>query len=106
MTTLKITPNLTTPEGIERARQIRRSHKGQAHFAGTGPGNKSCRECVSWQHTGRYSLDGPKPAPCRKFKELTGKPGAEVPHSAWACKYFEQKEKPPKLQRHDFGGRE
>lgn len=104
MTRLNLTPHLTIPEGYEQRRLHTRSHKGQAHFAGTGPATKSCRECVSWQSIGGYNKDGPKPSPCRKFRELTGKVGAAVPHSAHSCKYFEQHPTPPRLRMFDFGG--
>lgn len=104
MTRLNLTPHLTIPEGYEERRKHQRSHKGQAHFAGTGPGNKSCRECVSWQHTGQYDGKGPKPARCRQFQTLTGKQGPNVPHTAYSCKYFQQNPNPPRLRMFDFRG--
>jgi hypothetical protein len=65
--------------------------KGMAHFAGTGPEGKTCRECEHWQWNSRRSESGaPQPASCAKWKQLMGSPrdGMAIPHSAKACKYF------------------
>lgn len=76
----------------------RATYPGMAHFAGTGPKGKTCRECVFWTNCGLlvkyYSKSGMyggtiKPLACAKYKELMrGEIGPAVPHDASACKYF------------------
>ena len=74
----------------------RHTFPGQAHFAGTGPLLKTCRECAHWDHArahdyrSKHGMFGGmiKPARCRKFKELTGTTGDKVPDDAAACKHF------------------
>lgn len=76
-------------------KHARVSHPGMAHFAGTGPDNMTCRQCLSFQHkpysyrskTGKYR-GLIMPAPCAKYKAITGAVGAAVPDDAPACKYF------------------
>lgn len=73
-----------------------------AHFAGTGPQGKTCRECVFWKHTqydyraknGKYGGQI-KPAVCGRYRQMTGAEGSKVPDDARACKYFEQIEVAP-----------
>jgi hypothetical protein len=69
---------------------------GQAHFAGTGPQFKTCRECAHWDHGGphdyysrRAKFGGLiKSARCRKYRALTNTDGDKVPDDARACKHF------------------
>lgn len=75
----------------------RQSHPGQAHFAGTGPHGKTCRECVFWNHvTYDYRSKSGKwrglilPANCKKYQQITQKVGDKIPDDAAACKYFDQ----------------
>jgi hypothetical protein len=83
------------------------THVGMAHFAGTGPAGKVCRECKFWREATKHqyytstSRHGPtlKPVPCAKFTRLTGKLGPGVPHGAQACKHFEAAENPPPIKR-------
>jgi hypothetical protein len=82
----------------------RATHKGMAHFAGTGPRGLTCRECIFWDHwKGDYrKKDGLiKPAPCKKYQQLrSGERGNDVPDDAAACKYFEfNQTAPEKYQR-------
>ena len=90
-----LSSKLTEPNKLLGA-QARMTQPGQAHFAGTGPANMTCRQCEHWDHKSyEYrSKSGKfrgliKPACCRKFKALTGMSGAPVPDDAPACKYFE-----------------
>lgn len=87
--------------------QLSKTHKGMAHFAGTGPKGETCRTCV---HFGMGPLDyyaasnkthGPtlKPAPCAKFKSLMGFKGADIPHHASACSHHRKSENPPPIAR-------
>lgn len=83
------------------------THKGMAHFAGTGPAGTFCRGCKFWKESGNvshlyYSSGGKhgarlKPHPCQKFKHLTGSIGPGVPHNARSCKYFDEADKPPPI---------
>lgn len=88
---------------------------GQAHIAGTGPDGKTCRECVffhKWQKEkiggqivdravppGYYSIKykqdplGLKKARCNR--PILNKANRLIPHSAGACRLFEQSENPP-----------
>lgn len=86
--------NLTRAHGALEA-NIRMSHAGQAHFAGTGPDGKTCRMCEHWKSEGYAASGILKPVRCTKYQQLTGKPGSAVPHSAPVCKYFSENEKPP-----------
>ena len=77
--------------------KMRKTHTGMAHFAGTGPEGRSCRECAHWmfKSDGYYSKSGKfanqiKPHRCAKFSQLSaGRAGDAVPANASACKYFE-----------------
>jgi hypothetical protein len=90
-----LSDKLTQPDP-DTTRQARASFPGMAHFAGTGPDNMTCRQCSNWEHHAYdyHSKIGKyhgliKPAPCRKFRAITGKVGDAVPDSASACRYFE-----------------
>lgn len=80
-----------------------RTEQGQAHFGGTGPKGMLCVQCIHWRinqgispsYYSKASGGLLKPHPCRKFKELTGRIGKDVPYNAAACKYFELNPKPP-----------
>ena len=84
--------------------QQRQTAPGMAHWSGSGPKDKTCRECVFWQFERFYSQSGkhggaPMPANCKKYTNLmNGKRGNKVPHHKLACKYFEQNEKPPLIR--------
>jgi len=89
-----------TPAPFDR--NARATYPDQAHFAGTGPATKTCRECLSFDH-GKYDYFAKngkwrgliKPASCRKYRQLTHDIGPTIPDDAMACKYFEQNETPP-----------
>lgn len=59
---------------------------GMAHFAGTGPADKTCGDCASWVMIPR----SPK-MQCARYTKMTGQKGKAIPHSTWACRYFEQR---------------
>lgn len=65
---------------------------GMAHFAGTGPIDKKCGDCV-FRGYYRHEHDARKHNGCRKFKSLTGNNGPEVRSDWRACRHFEQKPK-------------
>lgn len=83
-------------------RLARATHPGMAHFAGTGPSGKTCRECNFWAHGAHdhRSKNGKyhgliEPARCKKFQQITLREGAKVPDDATACRYFDQNPEPP-----------
>lgn len=88
--------HLTEPNP-QLAEWQRKTPNGMAHWAGTGPEGKTCRECEHWQHEKRYYAKRGlqrgtlKPARCRKYKTMmNGQTGGEIPHDARSCKYFAQ----------------
>lgn len=93
------------PAPFDRAARI--THPGMAHFAGSGPALKTCRECEFWggPQPDYRSKNGKwrgliKPARCRKYRALTGAIGDEIPDDAAACRHFEESEKiPPRFDR-------
>lgn len=75
----------------------RATHPGMAHFAGTGPALKTCRECIFWNHRlYDYRAKNGKwrglilPADCNKYRQMTQRAGEKIPDYAAACKYFEE----------------
>lgn len=104
MTLLNIGFNLTNPEGDREFQKRAATHVGMAHFAGSGPAGATCRHCVHWQHADWHSNSGkhggaPKDSACAEHRRLSANPGAKVPHSAMACKYFGEREQPVPLRR-------
>lgn len=82
---------------------LSKTHAGQAHFAGTGPDGKSCRQCVHWAFAGHYAIRSHhggalKPAPCGQFKRMMNAAGAPVPAKAKACRFFSELEDAEKLR--------
>jgi hypothetical protein len=81
------------------------THRGQAHFGGTGPKGKTCRECVHWctfpgtrpDYYGAQKGREIKDQSCREFKRLTQRVGPAVPPDAPACKFFTLTESPPPI---------
>ena len=107
------TPWMTKPLVDESThdRSIKaRSHPGQAHFGGTGPAGKTCRECWHFEiqqadHGGApttfsYTQADLKPGTCAKFAAMMRVNSCpSFPHSAAACKYFEVNPSPPAALR-------
>lgn len=98
MTLLFIDQNLTKTELDAKAS---RTHAGQAHFAGEGPTNHSCRQCAHWQVNSQYPERWKashllKPCQCAKYTERNnGKSGPKVPYDAQSCKFFELNSQAP-----------
>ena len=93
MAVLDFDDTLTQDDGFKET--IAKTHKGMAHFAGTGPAGKHCKDCPYWGLPGaRYESVGgfkqPKPRPCAMFKKLARNPKTlpKVPGTAKACKYI------------------
>lgn len=76
---------------------IENSPPGMAHWSGTGPRDKTCRECTRWLARG-YSKEGAiLDAPCAKYKDMTGRAGARVPARTTSCQFFDQSPNPPAI---------
>lgn len=84
-----------------------RTYPGMAHFAESGPTNKTCRECRQWTgcggESGYYAKKGRhggvlKPRACALYRTMMqGATGPGVPHDARSCKYFEQADASPSI---------
>jgi hypothetical protein len=78
-----------------------------AHWAGSGPPGTTCRECVYWITSGRWSEAGPggsgEPLPgrCRAYKAIgmLKSLGPPLPHATPSCKHYEPAAKPQPLKR-------
>lgn len=85
--------------------KIKRTHLGQAHYAGTGPAGKTCRECVHFLSPGYYSKSDRdrantlKDGACRA--PMSGKARRRFPHSAMSCLLFEQDPDPKPITKED-----
>ena len=78
------------------------TEKGQAHWGGTGPTAKRCRECIHWvpaEGLKMYSVKGMLAKGwCREYARLsnTKAPGPKFKHSALTCRHFDENPEPPK----------
>lgn len=95
---------------------LRKTPPGMAHWAGSGPEGKTCRECLRYSDEGRYAANakkhpagGLKPGRCLKFQEMRKAQreknikGDKFPHTTPACKYFEQHPNPPVAVEKKYG---
>jgi hypothetical protein len=98
MALLPFSPTLTRGYSDTLEQQIRSTHRGQAHFANTGPFGATCGECA---FLGYYQQRRNKAGDtigtthrggCQKFYQLTNAHGPIVPAHAAACRYFERRE--------------
>ncbi len=84
-----------------------RTVPGMAHWAGSGPKGKTCRQCLFWDNCGAdpgyYAKTGKhhgsiKPRSCRKYQQMMNNiEGPAVPHTAAACKYFSPNDVSPQI---------
>lgn len=96
-----LTPHMTIAQGDEVARMQAMSVPGIAHWAGSGPEGKTCRECTFWSCSKSYKRNEGQlePRRCRKFPRLSGGTlGAGVPHDTAACKWFGQAASPAPIE--------
>lgn len=94
-----------TNPSLETARA--QTYPGMAHFAGSGPSQRTCRECLHWTgcglDSGHFAKKGIhagqlKPRACGRYRSLMqGDVGPGVPHNVRACKYFEDNPAPPPI---------
>lgn len=94
-------------------RQVVETYLGQAHFAGTGPDGRTCRECVfyyplgfntdgdlserrEFRYRSRHEIDHPSELhDARCNRPILNKAERCFPHYARACKLFEPSDSPP-----------
>ena len=106
MTTIMLTDGLFRDGQEEIVRLAPRTYVGMAHFAGTGPEGKTCRECDFWATQWKWARvvalghgGFPMPGRCRKHTVFAMRKGEQVPHDAEACKHFAPTENPQPLRR-------
>ena len=92
----------------ESERGFARTPEGMAHWAGSGPKGKSCRECKHYTNEGRYSQNGKfpgylKPGRCRKYATFMRRRGPKFPVRTASCKHFEQNPDAPVEQETKYG---
>lgn len=96
--------HLTEPD--QKIAEYRRSTvPGMAHWSGSGPTGKTCRECAFWTgcglHSGYYAKGGKhrgriKPRSCQKYRDLMqGNVGPSIEADTKSCRYFSLAEKVP-----------
>ncbi|WP_421930069.1 hypothetical protein [Nitratireductor rhodophyticola] len=111
---LRLSEHMTAAKFDE---QVRGTFVGQAHFAGTGPKGKTCRECLHWHKVKRVRIQGTdrfideaappgyfsdkhpeKPGELKKARcnrPIMNKAKRQIPHFAMACRLFEPNDNPP-----------
>ena len=67
----------------ESERGFRETPRGMAHWAGSGPALRTCRDCVY------FSTKARKKGRCGKFAQMMKKNGPKFGGYMPACKYFE-----------------
>jgi hypothetical protein len=92
------TPYLTAGYTPELTAQIRATRPGMAHWAGSGPADKTCGEC---QHLGYWrqiqnatgdNIDNRHYGGCAKYSQLAGgKHGAVILPGTPACRHFQRR---------------
>jgi hypothetical protein len=91
-----ITAHLTSSGSPELDRAQQRTYVGQAHFA-IGP--ECCSSCGFWGYSRvRRNAAGDaigtqeRKSACRRYLELAGRHGANVPGYALACRHYRKRE--------------
>jgi hypothetical protein len=103
--------NLTRAHNPRTSAMIEASRPGMAHFAGTGPEGRSCRECIHWSRKWKdiehdesiksgefkYAHGVLMPRRCRKFWRMMNRQrGKSLPHRMASCRHFsENPDAPP-----------
>lgn len=93
---------LTQPHDERMRSFVASTYPGMAHWCGSGPKRKSCRECDHYEFKGYYSAGSKvsgnslKPGRCLKYKDMMGKWGPKFPWHVEACSFFQENPEPPK----------
>ena len=92
------TPHLTSPHSKRIDALLSHSFAGMAHWAGSGPTGKTCRQCLSWGGDAetppvRYPETGElRPRRCSKFRTIMqyddGATTPGVPQGSMSCRFF------------------
>ncbi len=97
------TMHLTQPYDSDTQDRIKSTPAGMAHWAGSGPENKTCRECKFMLKHGNFSTNAKKnagrlkPVKCAKHESMMGGKGASFDPATSACRFFQQDPEPPSL---------
>lgn len=78
---------------------FRKTPDGMAHWAGTGPKGRSCRECIHYDADKRYRTGMLRPGRCKKYGAMMRRKGPTFPHETQACKHFEANPAPPPIKK-------
>lgn len=94
-TTLLNSESHTTQAHSQRiAEMAAKTVPGMAHWAGSGPAGKTCRECSECTTHGYYSKGRKanggllKPVSCDKYKEMMRGAVVRFGHDREACRFF------------------
>lgn len=75
---------------------IRDTPPGMAHWMGTGPAGKTCRECTFFDADGHDAAGMLKAARCKKHTALmNGRQGPKIKHANASCRFFHENLNPP-----------
>lgn len=92
---------LTDPNPERMRVLIASTPPGMAHWCGTGPARRSCRECVHYEFKGYYATTSMarggrlKPGRCRQYRTMMGNWGPAFKWHVAACMFFAENPKPP-----------
>lgn len=81
-----------------------RTYPGMAHWGGSGPNEKTCRECVHFLSPGYFEASNArtpnrlKDGRCGKYKAMMSEEGAAFPPDASACRFFSENPSAPPLR--------
>jgi hypothetical protein len=86
------TAGLTNPYSEEWSARIAETPAGMAHWRGSGPDGKFCKDCREMFRSDdevRREGGGIRSRRCQKFSRLMGAGGRAIPAMTPACIYFE-----------------
>ena len=93
--------HMTRPQGAEMAAMQAATAHGMAFWAGSGPEDRTCRECKlwGWYRPHKRTEEGAlRPRCCAAYRAMNqGVQGGGVPHDIPACKYFRPTDEPPAI---------
>jgi hypothetical protein len=85
-----VRPIPTVPTGDRYDAESKYTHKGMAHFAGTGPIGVYCGTCTHYRkrpHAAKFV--------CWKFRYMSKGWGDPIPATALACRHYQERRGQP-----------
>jgi len=88
---------MTEAHPPELIQQIRNTAPGMAHFAGSGPQGRCCRECKSWNYERSIRnrsgevVRTERHKGCQQFERLSGRRGPQINPQLLACRHFQER---------------